>query len=106
MQQLPSKNLSWLGFLFFLVAGVICGLLAAALVICIVLAYQLGETYAYASTRSTSVLNIASRDSPRFWFYIGAWGLGAVLLSYLSYRFMQVAKFVRRELNAVRKRNI
>jgi len=102
MQKIHPQNLSKRAYLGFFVIGILCGFLGIALIVYVVLSYQLGEASAYASTRASSMLKVASRDSDasRFWFFIGAWCFGAILFWYLAYRFIQLARLIRSELRA------
>jgi hypothetical protein len=100
MQKVHLKNQNKFAYIIFYMIGIVCGFAAIAVIVQIIFAYQSGEAFAYVSTRSSTMLNVASRDSSnhQFWFYMTAWGVGAVLLLYLSFRFIQIAKAIGREL--------
>ena len=94
MTKKIDPNISNRARIGFYAIGVACGLVAAALLVHIVLSYRSGAAFAYVSSRAQSVLEVALRatDPSQFWFFLGAWGLAALLFLYLSFRFIQLAR--------------
>jgi|GEM_PF-6208355 len=85
-------------FFVFYSVGIGCGLLSMAVLVQIFLALRTGTAAAHVARGRTGtvLVNASAVDDPSaFWFFIGAWGLGAILLLYLAVRFIRLARTVK-----------